>query len=42
MLYYGRIDINKRSESKEYNMCHYWYFLNKRFNFKPNVCNECL
>ena len=35
MLYYDRIDIsegikvNKRSASKEYIICHYWYFLNK-------------
>ena len=45
MLYYGRIDvsegidINKTSESKKSNICHYWYFLNKRFKFQPNVCN---
>ena len=45
MLYYGRIDIsegidiNKTSESKKSNICHYSYFLNKRFKFQPNVCN---
>ena len=33
MLYYGRrdvskgIEINMTSESKEYDICHYWYFL---------------
>ena len=32
------IDVNKSSKSKE---CHYWYFLNKAFNFQPNVCNGC-
>ena len=32
MLYYDRnnafegADVNKRSESKECNICHYWYF----------------
>ena len=35
MLYYGRIDIseeidiNKTSTSKECDICHYWYFLDK-------------
>ena len=36
-----RIDVNKTSESKECNVCHYWYFLNKSFKFQPNVCNGC-
>ena len=32
MLYYDRndvsqgIDVTKTNESKEYNICHYWYF----------------
>ena len=34
-----RIDVNKTSESKEYEICHYWYFLNKGFKFQPNVSN---
>ena len=37
MFYYDRIDVNKTSESKEYDICHYWYFLNNRFKFQPNV-----
>ena len=47
MLYFDRIDvsegivINKTSESKECDICHYWYFLNKGFKFQPNVCNGC-
>ena len=47
ILYYDRIDfsegidVNKTSESKECNICHYWYFLNKRFKFQLNVCNGC-
>ena len=47
MLYYDRvdvsegIDVNKTSVSKEYNICHYWYFLNKGFKFQPYVCNRC-
>ena len=35
------IDVNKRSASKECDICHYWYFLNKGFKFQPNVCNIC-
>ena len=34
-----RIDVNKTSESKQYNICQYWYFLNKVFKFQPDVCN---
>ena len=28
------IDVNKTSISKEYDICHYWYFLNKGFKFQ--------
>ena len=37
MLYYDRIDVseeidtNKASKSKEWDICHYWYSLNKGF-----------
>ena len=47
MLYFNRIDVSegsdvdKRSESKECDICHYWYFLNKGFKFEPNVSNRC-
>ena len=47
MLYYGRIDVsetfdvNKTSESKEWDICHYWYFLSKGFKFQANACNWC-
>ena len=47
MLYYDRIDVsegidvNKTSVSKECDICHYWYFLDKWFNFQPHVCNGC-
>ena len=47
MLYFDRIDIsqgndvNKRSASKECDVCHYQYFLNYSFKFQPNVCNRC-
>ena len=47
MLYFDRIDVseridvNKTSKSKERDICHYWYFLNKGFKFQPKVCNRC-
>ena len=47
MLYFDKIDvsewidINKTSESKEWGICHYWYFLDKGFKFQPNVRNGC-
>ena len=31
----------KTSASKECNICHYWYFLDKSFNYEPYICNEC-
>ena len=45
MLEYGRVDIsediniNKTSASKECDICHYWYFLNKNFSYEPYLCN---
>ena len=39
MLYFNRIDasegidFNKKSASKECDIYHYWYFLNKGFKF---------
>ena len=47
MLEYDRIDIskgidkNKTNASKECNICHYWYFLDKNFNYGPYLCNGC-
>ena len=47
MLYYDRIDVskgidvNRTSNSKECNICYYWYFLNKSFKFQPNAYNRC-
>ena len=35
------IDTNKRSASKECNICHYWYFLDENFNYEPYLCNGC-
>ena len=47
MIYFNRIDVfevtdvNKTSTSKEYDICHYWYFLNYSFKFPSNVCTRC-
>ena len=46
MLYFDKINIsegmyvNKTSASKECDICHYCYFLNKGFKIQPNVCNR--
>ena len=48
MLYFDRIDvsekidINKASASKEYDICHYWYFLNYSFKFQPNAIDAMI
>ena len=36
-----RIDVNKTCASKEFDICHYWYFLNFSFKFQPNVRDRC-
>ena len=44
MLYYDKIDIseaidvNESSESKECDICHYWYFLDKELQ----VSTRCM
>ena len=46
MLEYDRIDISKESDinktnvSKECDICHYWYFLDKHFHYEPYLCNS--
>ena len=47
MLEYDRIDIsegidmNKTNKSRECDICHYWYLLDKNFNYEPYLCNGC-
>ena len=36
-----RIDINKANESKECELCHYWFFKDIGFKFEEHVCNRC-
>ena len=35
------IDVNKTNASKECDIYHYWYFLDKGFKYKPYHCNGC-
>ena len=48
MLEYERIhvlegiDVDKsRDQSKECDLCHYCYFVDKNFNYQPYLCNGC-
>ena len=41
LMFFEGIDVNKTNESKEFNICHFCYFLNKGFKFQPNVFNRC-
>ena len=34
-------DVNKTGTSKQCDICHHWYFSNKRFTFQPYVFNRC-
>ena len=46
MVEYDRINIleiiaiNKANASKECDICHYWYFLDKTFKYEPNLCKN--
>ena len=47
MLEYNRtdisdgIDVNKINASKECDICHYWYFKDIGFKYKPYLCKGC-
>ena len=48
MLEYDRIDISEgiyvnksNDKSKECNICHYWYFLDKNFTYDQYLCDGC-
>ena len=47
MLEYDNIDIseeiyvNKTSASKEWDICHYWYFKDVGFKYEPYLCSVC-
>ena len=35
------IDVNKIGASKEWELCHYWFFKDFGFKFEEHVCNGC-
>ena len=35
------IDVNKTNASKEFELCHYWFFKDIGFKFEGHVCNKC-
>ena len=48
MLEYDRIDISEdidikkcKETSRECNLCKYYYFLDKNFNYGPHLCDGC-
>ena len=47
MLEYDKIDVsegidtNKTGASKECDIFHYWYLINKKFSCEPYLCNGC-
>ena len=36
----GGIDVNETGASKEYELCHYWFFKDIGFKFEEHVCNK--
>ena len=48
MLEYDRIDNSEGIDitqnklvSRECWMCHFWYFIDKKFNYEKHLCNGC-
>ena len=45
MLEYDKIDISEGIDTNKTNaecdICHYSYFLDKSFNYEPDLCNDC-
>ena len=35
------IDVDMSNNPKECMLCHYWYFLDKRFSYGPYLCDGC-
>ena len=36
-----RIDVNESDKSKKCMLCHYRYFLDKNFSYRPYLCDGC-
>ena len=44
MLVYEQIDVSDGVDirnSKECMFCHYWYYLDKDFTYRPYLCDGC-
>ena len=41
LIFQKEFNTNKKSASKECSICHYWYFLDKSFNYDPYLCDGC-
>ena len=49
MLEYGKMDISEGidvkqlggEKSKECGLCHFWYFIDKNFNYQSYLCDGC-
>ena len=47
MLYYDKtnvfegIHVNNTSKTRECDICHYWYFLDKGLKFQRGICSCC-
>ena len=35
------IDVDETNKPRECDICHYWYFLDKDFNYEKYLCNGC-
>ena len=35
------IDVKRTNASKEWKVCHYWYFKDISFKYEPQLCNDC-
>ena len=43
MLYFNRIEVSEGIKVwKEFDICHYWYFLNYSFKVQLIVCNNVM
>ena len=36
-----KLTLIRQLRQKKYDICHYWYFLDKNFNFEPYLCKGC-
>ena len=41
LTFLKELKLIRQASQKKYDICHYWYFLNKGFKFQTHVCNRC-